>query len=505
MITIGPWWIYDLILLALLVWTIIGGVKKGFWVTFYFLAYEIIVVIIISFIPQLIVNGLNDAFYKLLVKMGFGELASRASPSLSGFFTSLLEPILGKGKVPDMNVTGVIDSGIRAVTAMMLYAIISLSFIIVLNIVMFIIYAFIRQKLKLMKINKTIDLIIGATVGFFFGMMFVGMFSTILSSPIFDYGTQKLLSNPIDPNIKDQSEIRIDRIKNGNQYKKYAITSRVISFIPPVPVSYSAMCVAKYAIEPGMAVVSTITDKNSSISINERMMEVSASFEDTFVEGLASNSFLNLSLKSCINTMPNDSKALTRFVVEGLLASSHYTSSIIQPKAASLFETKKAPQGIVQTKAQAMTLFDRLDSFKTYYHFDRKLSESDFIDYFAWEEKQSGGKLNQFIIAANELSRKNKNSEIIKVLKNPSRLWTMLKNMFELNMNYQAEGVMTFFPNIYMTQHVMNGLEIAPSGILSNTFGYSSVNGEEMLYNFQLKLYFDYVKEQNEKNRHRHS
>lgn len=331
MITIGPWWLWDFIDFVILVSLTAFGMRRGAFAALYFFLFQIGTIIVISFIPQLLTNATESGFYALLVKLHFMEALNGMNEGLSESLGGAIGKVWSKLNGVTLDFTNITDETVRTISSLVLFSIWYGGLYSILFLSMFIIYFTNAHRFKAAKLNKTVNYSLGGIFGLLLALSNTAVISTILSSPILDYSSQKVSFPPYGIESKDFANEMKHKIKYGNQYVENGITSNVSRVLPNLPVSYSATCISKYIVNPLVAIAYSQTQAitGATRDVNtDKISEAASIFEDLIVDGYATDNFFKYPIKSCIEALPNYSKNVARFTSELVLFLSHFTNNM---------------------------------------------------------------------------------------------------------------------------------------------------------------------------------
>ncbi|AGR41437.1 CvpA family protein [Spiroplasma taiwanense] len=464
LINIGPWWLFDLIAISVIIGCTIFGIARGFFMSFYILIVEVIAVIILMFIPALLTNSLNPLVMKLLVKFGLTDLFSAFGDSLSGFITGLLP---GGTENLSIDGSGASYEVLKTFSALILYLCLSIFIFSLVNLIGFILYWPIKKKLKSIKVVGSVDTLLGAFNGLALGMILSMSVSFFASFPIFSTDTQKIGLTDTS-NWSDQDYY--DYIENGGSYKKYSIANNITTSIPSIPIfsfTYTNSCVSKYIIKP-MLVMGTELSKNENLSTLSNFFII---YEDLLTEGYSSDNPLKSPITTCIETMPEDSRSIFRLLSEAML----YGSKVFAAQDSAN----------ENTSLHSIDLINALDSYyvstkgSTEGIHDAWLNEEEMVNFYSWAE--SNQMENPFLTLAQNINETWATTETIKeryivsVLKNPNLVYKFLKNINYVNsITRKNLDTLPFISSSYSSTYLFQNLEIVPSGELK--FGQFSNN-----------------------------
>ncbi|AKX33923.1 hypothetical protein SLITO_v1c02680 [Spiroplasma litorale] len=487
-INIGPWWLFDIICFFIIITSTVCGIRKGFLVLFYFLFLQILLIVILLFVPALITNAIAPSIMRALSGLNPSKWFSGVSSEIVNLINGLLPNNEASSEAIKTNGDNVSYEMAKTVVALVIYLLICIFFYITINLIGFFVYLGFRKKIRSIKIFGKVDALLGAVNGLFLGMTLSIGISFIASFPLIATENQKIGAL----NFKDMnSEDLKDYINNENAYSKYSISKRINSGIPSIPTynfTYTNVCAMKYVVKP-ITIIGTEQLKDGTLS---SLSDFFIYYEDELVEGYSTDNLLKVPVNFCIESMPNDSRNLFRIVSEIMLMGS------------KLYVEGNEPE---KTTLHSINLINAFDKF--YYEKianDKNdqgvhkgwVNEDNLVKFYEWAEENSNGneeilkRLNPFIQLSENIKnswRKNSNSDerkIVSLLQNPKRTYNFLKNLFYVN--YITRNNLDTLPTLSSTLsslYLFRAMELSPTGELKLGRFKDHAPGEgEEAYNF---------------------
>ncbi|AUM62829.1 hypothetical protein [Spiroplasma monobiae] len=494
MINIGPWWLFDIMAFAIIIGCTVWGMTRGFFITFYLLVLQIIVVILLMFIPSLLTNSINPLFMKLWVSLGVDQVFSFLGDSIAQAISSLLP---GNGSFP-IEGGGVGYEVLKTISALGLYLFFSGFVFIIVNLIGLLLYKSFKRKMKKMRVIGKVDTLIGAFNGLAIGMTLSMGVSFMASFPLFQTEHQRIgfISYSKDDENMTEEEIR-EKWLGSSAYKKYSLSRKIASPLPSVPVfgfTYTNACLSKYVLDPMMVMASQLI-ANKQISDLKDFFVI---YEDLLAEGYSSSNPLSLPISACIDIMPQDSKSIFRLFSEMMLMGTMLFVDGVNPGE--------------QTTVTSPELINALDNYYIATHEnDEKihggwLNEKEFINFYKWAEDDR--EKNPFLKIADRIENKwtqaGKKTQryIVKVLRDPKLTYNFFKSINYVNATSRSNlDTMPYLASIYSSTYLVNGMEIVPSGELKiGELDESQINHEPLWwkanYNdtYWIQYYFDFAK-----------
>ncbi|ALD66662.1 hypothetical protein [Spiroplasma cantharicola] len=463
MINIGPWWLFDILAFSIIISCTMFGMRKGFFVTFYILVLQVIVIIILLFVPALLTNSLNPLLMQLWVKLRLVDVFSYFGDTIGKLVSGLL-PNNGSESGLPVGAGGTGYEILKTLSGLILYLFMCVFVFTIVNLIGLILYRAFKKRINKMKVVRKVDTLLGTFNGLAIGMALSMSFSLFLSFPLFQTENQKIgltnFSNMTEEQIKDT-------IFGGNSYKKYSLSRKIAAPLPSVPVfafTYTNGCINKYVINPFSIMAMQLISKQSLPDLKNFFLV----YEDVMAEGYATNNPLQFPISACIETMPQDTRALFRFTSEMMLMGS------------TMFVNGVNSQKATVTSVELINAFDQyyLESGKD----DKKIHDGwldmkEFEKFYEWAQvktEQDGIEANPFITLANKLDASSGASGtstnqryLSKILRNAKQNYNFFKNINYVNATTRSNlDSIPFLSTIYTATYLIEGFEITPSGEL---------------------------------------
>ncbi|AGR42315.1 CvpA family protein [Spiroplasma diminutum] len=492
MINIGPWWLFDIFAFAIIIGSTIYGMTRGFFITFYILILQLIIVLILLFVPALLTNSLNPLFMRLWVLLGLVEAFSALGNMIGESIGSILP---GTGEIP-ISGSGAAYEFLKTISALGLYMFLCLFIFLFVNLIGFFLYKTFKRKMRRIKVIRKVDTLLGAFNGLAIGMILSMTVSFMASFPLFATDHQKI-------GLVDYSNMTEEQIKNkvleGNAYKKYSLSRKIASPLPSLPIfgfTYSNACFTKYALDPLMVL-------GSQMIANKEVKDLKNFFliyEDVMAEGYSTTNPFSLPISTCIELMPQDTRAVFRLSSELMLMGS------------TIFVNGLNQQ---QTSVTSVELINALDK---YYKATRDdditdihsawLNEKEMVSFYKWADSNSIE--NPFVILADNIDASTTTTNkryLSTVLKDPKLTYNFFKSINYVNATTRNNlDTMPFLSTVYTANYLIKGLEISPSGEMKlgefDNEGANSISKIEVqkefwteTYNgvYWIKYYFDFA------------
>ncbi|WP_342275170.1 hypothetical protein [Spiroplasma endosymbiont of Cantharis lateralis] len=460
MINIGPWWLFDILAFSIIISCTVFGMTKGFFITFYVLILQLIVVIILLFVPALLTNALNPLLMQLWVKLKLVDVFSYFGDTISKLISSLL-PFGESGSTLPISGSGTGYEVLKTLSGLILYLIMCIWIFVIINLIGLILYKAFKRKISKIKIIRKVDTLLGAFNGLAIGMTLSLGVSLVISFPLFQTENQKLgltdFSNMTEEQIKD---VFLD----GNAYKKYSLSRKIASPLPSIPLftfTYTNACVSKYVISP-LSVMGMQLITNQSMPKLKNFFLV---YEDVVAEGYATSNPLKFPISACIETMPQDTRALFRLTSEMMLmGSTIFVNGLESPKA-------------------TVTSVELINAFDNYYLSSGKeeskihdgwLDSNELEKFYKWAQEKTnseGIEANPLIKLADNLDKITssestaKQRYLSKVLRDAKMTYNFFKNINYVNATTRNNlDSVPFLSTIYTATYLIEGFEITPSG-----------------------------------------
>ncbi|AOG60649.1 hypothetical protein SHELI_v1c07000 [Spiroplasma helicoides] len=535
-VNIGPWWLYDIIALSIIVGGLIFGIKRGFFMTLYIIGIELIAVILLMFIPTMLTNATIDPVMSLLRKAGLESKFDSVSTQVGNVFRKLLQEIVdrsssnGDFNVPDLNSESLGSLLLKVAAGLSLYIIYSFAIFILVNIIGFIVFACIKNKFRKIKVLGYADKILGGINGFGVGMIFAMMFSWIISMPFIATETQKFGTMSYSQLDEDQQN---NWAKYGNSYSRFALSHKMTTDVPVVKFAgylFSNACIQKYLLAPVATIGSQFFEKGfSTDSIKSVPQTVLETYSELVLDGYASKDPWKAPIPMCIEIMPNDTRVLLRFATEMMLL----LSKVISPSDSTTTEgtdqnsgnttTNNADddsQNIYSNLPSTKDILNSFEQFRTekqieFNKNDTLMNLDNFTSYYNWAGDDVTK--NPFLKNVANLEGKNakaSDKKLASILRDPVRTYSLFRNIFYVNwITSDNSSVPGFVPSIWSSNFVADSLELSFSpGIynfltsrLANDWDNLNENSKLLLgqkqdakyedfRGFWLQYYFDFAK-----------
>ncbi|ASP28027.1 hypothetical protein SCORR_v1c02530 [Spiroplasma corruscae] len=469
-INIGPWWLFDILSFAIIISSTIYGIKKGFLVLFYFLFLQVLIIVLLLFIPALITNALVPSIMNGVNKWDPSSWFESVSKEIVNLINSLL-PNSGGNSKENIGINGknVSYELAKTIIALVVYIVISIVIFIIVNLVGFLTYLGFRKRIKNVKVFGRADSFLGAIHGLFLGFTISMGISFIASFPLISTENQSL--GALSFNDMTNEEIQ-EYINGDTAYSKYSLSKKLNMGIPNIPsysFTYTNVCSMKYVVKPTTIISTQVLSNNSTSSISDFYYN----YEDILAEGYSSNNVLDVPVSYCIETMPKDSKTLFRLISEIMLMGSKLYVKGNEVEKSPLFS-------IDLINALDEFYYDQLEpnNYETKVH-DGWLNENQMINFYEWSEKKANGnvtyleQLNPFIKLSNYINdnwrRNSSNQErkLVSVFKDPSLTYNFFRNLYYVNSITRNDlDTLPTLSSTLTSLYFFNGMEISPSGEL---------------------------------------
>ncbi|QHX36841.1 hypothetical protein [Spiroplasma sp. BIUS-1] len=457
MINIGPWWLFDIMAFAIIIGCTIWGMTRGFLITFYLLILQIIVVILLMFVPALLANSMNPLFMKLWVSIGMDDAFSYFGESIGNLITGLLP----NGSSLPMDGSGTGYEVLKTLSALGLYFLFSILIFILVNLIGLLLYKTFKRKMRKMKVIRKVDTLIGAFNGLALGMTLSMSVSFLASFPLFQTENQRI--GLMDYSGLTEEQVK-DKILGGTAYSKYSLSKKITAPLPSVPVfgfTYTNSCLTKYVIDPVMVMTSQMLANKGMADLKDFFVV----YEDVLAEGYSTTNPFSSPISACIDVMPRDSKSLFRLFSEMMLmGSSIFINNNVQTK----------------TNVTSVELINSLDEYflnnlgtesELHKEGNTWLNQKEMVNFYNWTKENK--KENPFVKVADNIDKQwlaagKKNQRYIsKVLRDPKLTYNFLKSINYVNATSRTNlDTMPFLSAIYTSTYLIDGMEIVPSGEL---------------------------------------
>lgn len=452
---IGPWWLFDILALAIIISTTAFGAKRGFFVSFYILLVELVAIVLMMFIPTIITNSINKTVVNFLASKGLASAFESMSDSIKDVLLNLFKTM---GITSDLNFDsqGLGYEFFTVCVACVLYLILTILTFILVNLIGLFLFIAVKKRIRRLKIIGSADTMLGAVNGFAIGMTFSLIFTTLLSNPFIATETQTL--GRLNFNEMSEKE-QADWTKDGNSFNRYAISRKISTEIPYLNFSsivYTNQCIKKYMIKP----LTTIANQKMESMDTSTLKPVFKEFEELMVNGYTSDNPLTAPISACINLMPEDSKSVFRITSELLLMG-------IQ---AFVTNTEK-------TTVNSYELINSLENFKAEKNIETKLQWvtpevlKDFYDWSKQKSEASQIETNPFIKIANNIDNIDNATDdserraLSKVLRNPVKTYSFMRNIYYVNQTTTKNmETFPFLASLYSSNFFIKGMEFVPTG-----------------------------------------
>ncbi|WP_339033725.1 hypothetical protein [Spiroplasma endosymbiont of Cantharis rufa] len=460
MINIGPWWLFDILAFSIIISCTVFGMTKGFFITFYILVLQLIVIIILLFVPALLTNALNPLLMQLWVKVRLVDVFSYFGNTISKLISSLL-PVGENGTVLPIAGSGTGYEILKTLSGLVLYLIMCVLIFVLVNLIGLILYRTFKRKISKIKVIRKVDTLLGAFNGLAIGMTLSMGISLVASFPLFQTENQKIgltdFSNMSEEQIKDV-------ILDGNSYKKYSLSRKIASPLPSMPLfsfTYTNGCISKYVISPLSVMGMQLISKQSMPELKNFFLV----YEDVMAEGYSTTNPLQFPIAACIETMPQDTRALFRLTSEMMLmGSTIFVKGLQSPKA-------------------TITSVELINAFDNYYLSSGKnaneihngwLNSNELEKFYQWAQEKTnneGIEANPFIKLADNLNKitssesSTKERYLSKILRNAKMTYNFFRNINYVNATTRNNlDSVPFLSTIYTANYLIEGFEITPSG-----------------------------------------
>ncbi|QGS52129.1 hypothetical protein [Spiroplasma tabanidicola] len=520
-VNIGPWWLYDFFTISILIGAFIFGLKRGFLITFYILFLELIVVIIITFIPPLLVNATMDPIMKLWSKLGLEDIFDQVGSKVGDVFFDLLKYIVegamvdGKPvQLPSLSWDGMGTLILKIITGLGLYVIYCVLFIFIINLIGFAFYFSVKSKIRKIKILGAADMLLGGFNGLAFGMIFVVWINWILSLSFFATETQKF--GMLDYNSLTDEQ-KVNWAKNGNSYSRYSLSNKLSVKIPQIKAFsyiFTNACIRKYILNPASTIVSQLTSKGMSVdNLANLPPEVLETYSILALKGYVETNPTKIPISVCVELLPDDSRILLRLVSELALVSTKLASAYLSgqdtekgnssgnengengtdenntPSDQSSIKTYKTIKvGSVTNKAFAedpnysnrpssIEIMNALEQYKAEKAIEDNEDGSGFMnlerfkDFYAWagEDITKNPFLKNNSVLLND-NASDSDKLLGTILKNPTSTYNLLRNITYVNRLTQYPNVPGFIPSIWSNLYFTKSLELSYTSALYKYF-----------------------------------
>ncbi|QBQ07923.1 CvpA family protein [Spiroplasma gladiatoris] len=513
-VNIGPWWVYDIIVLSMLIGSFMFGLRRGFFTAFYILFLELITVIVITFIPALIANALIDEIMKLWNKTPIPGFVDSASAKMGDVFYQFLKFVVEGTKVngqqvqlPDLTWDGLGNFILKALSSFGIYIISCIAFIFIINFIGFIFYFFVRRRLRAIKIYAAADAILGGFNGLAFGLIFVIWFNYIVSFPFFATETQKL--GILNYNSLSEEQ-KINWAKEGNSYSRYSVSNKIGVSLPVFKTFsyvFTNACLKKYVLNPMTTIFSQLSEKGFSVdSISKMPEEVLETYSLLMLNGYVETNPAKIPISVCVELMPNDNRILLRMVAEMALVSSKMAQSYIQnggeqnggeqnggENQNSIEQLKTKNKAIIEDELYAnrttsIELMNAFEAFKAQNGIEDNTDKSGFMtkerfkQFYEWAGNDASK--NPFLKNISSLSSENAKTtdkRLAEVLQNPEDTYNLLKNMVYVNKISTYPTIPNFIPSIWSDMYFARSMELSYTQSLYTYFTRDLKNNWDLL------------------------
>ncbi|AHI53102.1 hypothetical protein [Spiroplasma culicicola] len=468
-INIGPWWLYDIIAVSVIIGSVMFGLRRGFFMTFYILALELVAVILMMFIPTLLTNATSAPVMKLMNKIGISDVFDEVGKGIGDLFTSILTNLFGvsQEELGEISWGNIGSEFLKVLVALGLYIIFCFLIFVIVNLVGFILYRGLRAKMRRMRIVGSADMMLGAFNGFALGMTFAMILSTVFSLPVLGFEHQRI--GVLDFSRLSEEE-QVEWAKNGNSFKRYAISRKVTTDIPVLPVvkyMYTNACVQTYLLDPVITIANQAMNNSNEEGggLQNIPYSVYDAFSTTMLKGYSTNNPFKAPVATCIELMPEDSRSVFRLMAEAML---------VAPKLIKnnpIGETNKDTNNSVELMNSLQAYMDeRAAQGNGFEYYNQK----EFVNWWNWVSSTNSYKnplwdqsVQIGLVAEGEADR-----ELELILREAERTYSYLRNLHFVNsIATNNPDIPTFIPSFYTTKYILDGLEISPTGsVLSPIF-----------------------------------
>lgn len=516
-VNIGPWWFYDIIAFSTIIAGITIGLRRGFLITLYILVLQIIALVINLFIPTLLTNLVTPPIVLFFKKIGLISVLNSGAAQIGTVFMNLLKSIVGDSTVT-FSWDGMGEELFKIIIATIMFLIFFAAILFWVNIIGLIIYrAALRKRLRRIRIVGAADSILGAFNGLAIGMVFSVFVSSIISLPFFATETQRLgIFNYADLSEED----KVEWAKNGNSYNRYSASKHMAFNLPLVQVGkymYTNACIQKYLLDPAVTIGTQFINQNQTGSVFDTLpASVFDTYAQLMLEGYAASNPLKAPISTCIQIMPTEVQPLLRTVAEVML---------VTPR--SLLVNDGTNVSDVQTDVKSWDIMNAFEEFRTaselevdYQNPNNFMTLARFKAFYSWAAANNIE--NPFIKAADyfaESAEKHgykSDLELSNILKNPTRLYSLFRNVFYVNKVTSANpNIPVFAASAWSNVFVAQSMELTFNGQLGTLFSrklvssWSSLNrtSQRLITNspdqdnydsadyngFWMKYYFDFA------------